>query len=189
MQALHLARWRSYLIRPQHGIAPGYYISFFFFAFVQTTGRLARTYLRPVVLPANYVPRRDAPPPPQTTAKQIYDYLGTIITVSFMNYGAVPFMLLTIDDSFVAWNNVMWYGHFLVVGALVFFYCGGCIIIQEIQEVRLKEAGFKKQREELNRLVTSGSATPTTQSEAPTLPPLDEAMQELKKELRDKKES
>lgn len=172
---------------PQHGIAPGYYLSFFFFAFVQTTGRLARTYLRPIVLPANYVPRRDAPPPPQTTAKQIYDYLGIIVTVSLTNYGTLPFMLLTIDDSFVAWNNVAWYGHFIVVGALLFFYCGGCIIIQEIQEVRIKEAGIKKQREELNRMVQSGSSTPTSRSRAPTLPPVDEAAQELEREFRGEK--
>ncbi|OJT13358.1 Lysophospholipid acyltransferase [Trametes pubescens] len=170
-----------------HGIAPGYYLTFFFFAFVQTTARLARTYLRPIVLPANYVSRRDAPPPPQTTAKQIYDYLGIIATVSLTNYGTLPFMLLGIDDSFVGWNNVAWYGHFLIGGGLVFFYCGGCIIIQEIQEVRIKEAGIKKQREELNRLVQSGSVTPTRFSRAPTLPPLDEAAQELERELRGEK--
>ena len=105
----------------QHGIAPGYYLSFFFFAFVQTTGRLARTYLRPLVLPASYVPRRGAPPPPQTRKKQLYDVLGVLTTVMLTNYGTLPFMLLTVDDSFVAWNSVMWYGHFLIAGALLFF--------------------------------------------------------------------
>ncbi|KAI0650143.1 MBOAT-domain-containing protein [Trametes meyenii] len=166
-----------------HGIAPGYYLTFFFFAFVQTTGRLARTYLRPLVLPANYVASRGAPPPPQTTLKQVYDYLGIICTVMITNYGTIPFMLLTIDDSFVAWNNVAWYGHFLIGGGLVFFYFGGTIIIQEIQFMRRKAAGHRQQREELNRLVQTGSITPTTLSRAPTLPPLDEAAQEIEKEL------
>ncbi|KAI0356518.1 MBOAT-domain-containing protein [Trametes cingulata] len=166
-----------------HGIAPGYYLSFFFFAFVQTAGRLARAYLRPLVLPPTYVPSRDAPPPPQTTMKQLYDYLGIIITVSLTNYGTLPFMLLTIDDSFVAWNNVAWYGHFLVGGALAFFYLGGTTIIREIQEMRIKEDGIRKQREELNRLVQTGAITPSSSTRAHTLPPLDEAAQELEREF------
>ncbi|CDO74287.1 hypothetical protein BN946_scf184663.g8 [Trametes cinnabarina] len=171
-----------------HGIAPGYYLSFFFFAFVQVVARQARTYLRPLVLPATYVPSRDAPPPPQTTCKQIYDYLGIIVTVSLTNYGTLPFMLLTIDDSFVAWNNVAWYGHFIVVGGLVFFYCGGTVIIQEIQATRIKNERYRKQREELNRLVQSGAITPssTSTSGPPTLPPLDEVAQEIERELRGK---
>ncbi|KAH9894383.1 MBOAT-domain-containing protein [Cubamyces lactineus] len=169
-----------------HGIAPGYYLSFFFFAFTQTAGRLARTYLRPLVLPATYVPSRDAPPPPQTTVKQIYDYIGVIITVSLVNYGTLPFMLLTIDDSFVAWNNVAWYGHFLVAGALVFFYCGGSGLIQEIQATRRRNAKFRQQREELNRMVQTGAITPTSNKSAPTLPPIDEAAQEIERELMGK---
>ncbi|OSC98692.1 MBOAT-domain-containing protein [Trametes coccinea BRFM310] len=170
-----------------HGIAPGYYLSFFFFAFVQVAARQARSYLRPLVLPATYVPSRDAAPPPQTTLKQLYDYLGIIFTVAITNYGTLPFMLLTIDDSFVAWNNVAWYGHFVIGGALVFFYCGGTIIIQEIQAMRIKAEGMRKQREELNRLVQTGAITPSSSSSgAPTLPPLDEAAQEIEKELRGK---
>ncbi|KAI9001313.1 MBOAT-domain-containing protein [Trametes punicea] len=169
-----------------HGIAPGYYLSFFFFAFVQTAGRLARSYLRPLVLPPTYVPSRDAPPPPQTTIKQAYDYIGIIVTVALTNYGALPFMLLTIDDSFVAWNNVAWYGHFIVGGALVFFYCGGTMLVQEIQAIRIKEAGIKKQREELNRLVQTGAITPSSASGAPTLPPVDEAAQELERGFKGK---
>ena len=167
----------------QHGIAPGYYLSFFFFAFTQTAGRLARTYLRPLVLPATYVPSRDAPPPPQTTIKQLYDYVGVIITVALVNYGTLPFMLLTVDDSFVAWNNVAWYGHFLVAGALVFFYCGGSGLIQEIQATRRRNAKFRQQREELNRMVQTGAITPTSNKIAPTLPPIDEAAQEIEREL------
>ncbi|KAI0771974.1 MBOAT-domain-containing protein [Trametes elegans] len=170
-----------------HGIAPGYYLSFFFFAFVQTCGRLARTYLRPLVLPATYVQSRHSPPPPQTTAKQIYDYLGIMCTVSLMNYGTIPFMLLNIDDSFVAWNNVAWYGHFLVGGGLVFFYCGGTIIIQEIQLVRLKEERALKQREEVNRTLRYGAPTSpsgsSTPGRAPTLPPVDDAMRQIEREL------
>ena len=170
----------------QHGIAPGYYLSFFFFAFVQTTGRLARTYLRPLVLPASYVPRRGAPPPPQTRKKQLYDVLGVLTTVMLTNYGTLPFMLLTVDDSFVAWNSVVWYGHFLIAGALLFFYMGGSALLTQVQAVRVKQAGYQSERDEINRSVRSLPGTPV---KAPTLPPVDEAAQalekELEKELRD----
>ncbi|RPD66689.1 MBOAT-domain-containing protein [Lentinus tigrinus ALCF2SS1-7] len=165
-----------------HGIAPGYYLSFFFFAFVQTTGRLARTYLRPLVLPAGYVGGRGAPPPPQTRKKQLYDYLGILITLLLTNYGTLPFMLLTIDDSFVAWNNVMWYGHFLIGGALIFFYLGGSVVLHQVQAVRVKQAAHQMERDEINRSVQVRSV-PSTPSRAPTLPPVDEVAQEIEKEL------
>ncbi|TFK92967.1 MBOAT-domain-containing protein [Polyporus arcularius HHB13444] len=165
-----------------HGIAPGYYLSFFFFAFVQTAGRLARTYLRPLVLPANYVGGRGAPPPPQTRKKQLYDYLGILTTVMLTNYGTLPFMLLTIDDSFVAWNNVMWYGHFFIGGALVFFYMGGSVVLHHAQAVRVKQAVYQMEREEINKTVQVRSV-PSTPSRAPTLPPVDQVAQELEKEL------
>ncbi|EJF62867.1 MBOAT-domain-containing protein [Dichomitus squalens] len=163
-----------------HGIAPGYYLSFFFYAFVQTTGRLARSYLRPLVLPANYVAQRGAPPPPQTRKKQLYDVLGVITTVMLTNYGTLPFMLLNIDDSFVAWNNVVWYGHFVVAGALVFFYMGGSTLLTQVQAVRVKQAGYQMERDEINRSVRSLPGTPV---KALTLPPVDEAARALEKEL------
>ena len=94
--------------------------------------------------------------------------------------------VLTIDDSFVAWNNVAWYGHFLVAGALVFFYCGGSGLIQEIQATRRRNAKFRQQREELNRMVQTGAITPTSNKSAPTLPPIDEAAQEIERELMGK---
>ncbi|PIL36874.1 hypothetical protein GSI_00564 [Ganoderma sinense ZZ0214-1] len=167
-----------------HGIAPGYYLSFFFFAFVQTTGRLARSYLRPLLLPANYVSKRGAAPPPQTRKKQLYDVLGVLATVMLTNYGTLPFMLLTIDDSFVAWNSVVWYGHFLVAGALAFFYLGGNVLLTQVQAVRVKQAGYQMERDEINRNVRSLPGTPVKTT---TLPPLDEAARTLEKRVAGKR--
>ena len=168
----------------QHGIAPGYYLSFFFFAFVQTTGRLARSYLRPLLLPANYVSKRGAPPPPQTRKKQLYDVLGVLATVMLTNYGTLPFMLLTVDDSFVAWNSVVWYGHFLVAGALAFFYLGGNVLLTQAQAVRVKRVAYQMERDEINRNVRSLPGTPV---KAPTLPPLDDAARTLEKRMAGKR--
>ncbi|KAH9927125.1 MBOAT-domain-containing protein [Epithele typhae] len=164
-----------------HGLAPGYYLSFIFFAFVQTCGRLARTYIRPLLLPATYVSARGAPPPPQTHKKQMYDTLGMLITVTLTNYGTLPFMLLAIDDSMVAWNSVYWYGHFLIGAALLFFYSGGTVLLAQLQAVRVKRSAFQVERDEINRAVKGGP--PGTPGRIPTLPPLDEAAQEIEKEL------
>lgn len=98
------------------------------------------------------------------------------------NYGTLPFMLLTIDDSFVAWNNVAWYGHFFIGGALVFFYMGGSSVLHQVQAVRVKRAAYQMERDEINRSVQVRSV-PSTPARAPTLPPVDEVAQELEKEL------
>lgn len=104
-----------------------------------------------------------------------------LFTVALTNYGTLPFMLLTIDDSFVAWNSVMWYGHFLIAGGLIFFYFGGIAILTQVQAVRVKQAAYQQERDEINRTVKSGASTPSTPLRAPTLPPVDEAAQELEK--------
>ena len=151
---------------------------------MQTTGRLARSYLRPLLLPANYVSKRGAPPPPQTRKKQLYDVLGVLATVMLTNYGTLPFMLLTVDDSFVAWNSVVWYGHFLVAGALAFFYLGGNVLLTQAQAVRVKRVAYQMERDEINRNVRSLPGTPV---KAPTLPPLDDAARTLEKRMAGKR--
>ena len=147
------------------------------------------------------MPRRGAPPPPQTRKKQLYDVLGVLTTVMLTNYGTLPFMLLTVDDSFVAWNSVVWYGHFLIGGALLFFYLGGSVVLHQVQAVRIKQAAYQRERDDINRKVRTHSISstpsspssprnlsyPSTPMRAPTLPPLDEVAQEVEKELRKEK--
>ena len=137
--------------------------------------------MRPILLPPNYVSVRGGPPPPLTRAKLAYDYLGVLCTVMLTNYGTLPFMLLAVDDSFVAWNNVLWHGHFLVGAALVFFYAGGIVFLTQLQAVRVRRAVYQKERDEINRTVKSPPGTP---GRSLTLPPLDEAAEELENELK-----
>ncbi|EMD40473.1 hypothetical protein CERSUDRAFT_111072 [Gelatoporia subvermispora B] len=158
-----------------HGIAGGYYLAFFFAAFIQTVGRLCRGFLRPLFLPANYVANRNAPPPPQTLAKSLYDLVGIVCSILFVNYVAEPFILLTISDSLQGWRALNWYGHWMIGVALVFFYGGGTKMLKKMQQKRAKAAGVTVGNDKLP--VQEEGAEP----KAPVLPPLDVAAQELEK--------
>lgn len=160
-----------------HGIAGGYYLSFFFAGFVQTVGRLCRSHLRPLFLPPTYVTARGAPPPPQTLMKQLYDFAGTFCCILVLNYLAGPFMLLSARDSLLGWSRLAWYGHVFVGGALVFFYGGGIKILRGIQKQRVKAAGGVK---------VDGAGTPTEGSTKNGLPvpPVDEAAKRVEKKVR-----
>ncbi|KAI0796503.1 MBOAT, membrane-bound O-acyltransferase family-domain-containing protein [Abortiporus biennis] len=157
-----------------HGIAGGYYLTFLFGGFAQTVGRMCRTYIRPLVLPANYVSTRGAPPPPQTTIKKLYDVTGTFFMIIILNYMASPFMLSTIEASLLAWGRLWWYGHFIIVGALVFFYSGGSKFLKGIQTKRAKAAGVVKDQ----KAESSGYNTPLINQSAP---PLDDVARAIEK--------
>ncbi|OBZ76121.1 Lysophospholipid acyltransferase [Grifola frondosa] len=140
-----------------HGISGGYYLTFFFAGFVQTVGRLCRSHLRPLFLPATYVSNRNAPPPPQTPLKRAYDIVGTLY-------------------SLLGWSNLHWYGHWIIGGALLFFYGGGTRALRRCQTARMKKAGLKRDKLQAD---LPGSGTVTPMPRAPTLPPFDEAAREI----------
>ncbi|KAI0347445.1 MBOAT-domain-containing protein [Trametopsis cervina] len=158
-----------------HGIAAGYYLTFLLGGFVQTVGRLCRSNFRPLVLPPGYVEQRGGPPPPQTTAKRLYDFAGAVSATLMLNYMASAFMLLTWKDSILCWSRLGWYGHIMVIGPLAFFYLGGTKVIRKIQSARAKKAGVT-----LSKKAVNGSA-PTTPGVVPVLPPLDSVAKEVEK--------
>lgn len=157
-----------------HGIAGGYYLTFFAGGFVQTVGRLCRGYLRPLVLPPAYPAGRATTPPPQTPLKRAYDVVGVICTILALNYIAPPFMLLTIRDSLAGWRALNWYGHWMIGGALVFFYGGGTRFLKKRQEARAKKAGLAIQQT-LNANATEEA------KRVQMLPPVDEAVREIER--------
>ncbi|KAI0080680.1 MBOAT-domain-containing protein [Panus rudis PR-1116 ss-1] len=161
-----------------HGFAGGYYLAFATGAFAQTVGRLCRTYIRPLFLPASYVAARGAPPPPQTFLKRAYDVIGIVNTLIVLNYMAGPFMLSTIENCLITWSRLWWYGHFLLGGALVFFYCGGIRMLRRIQAQRVKQAGGIPKAAVDGQIAGtgSGSATPSMSKMAA---PLDDLAREL----------
>ncbi|THH33641.1 hypothetical protein EUX98_g500 [Antrodiella citrinella] len=124
-----------------HGIAGGYYLAFILGGFVQTIGRLCRSNIRPLFLPATYVATRGGPEPPLTLAKQAYDITGTIFTVVILNFMAAPFMLLSIKDSLIGWSHLEYYGLWMVLAAFAFFYGPGTGILKKMQAERVNKAG------------------------------------------------
>ena len=154
---------------------------------MQTVGRLCRTHLRPVFLVPTYVAARGAPPPPQTALKTFYDIAGTASCILVLNYLAAPFMLLTWRDSIVGWTRLAWYGHFMVFGALAFFYAGGTKSLKRCQAARMRKAGVKPQaaangakngEAKVNgngSTTVSGATTPRVQY----MPPVDDVAKEV----------
>ncbi|TRM68568.1 MBOAT, membrane-bound O-acyltransferase family-domain-containing protein [Schizophyllum amplum] len=111
-----------------HGVRSGYYLTFLLGAFITPLGRLMRTNVRPLLLPA--------PGAPPSLAKRVYDVSGRLASQVLVNYAAAPFMLLTVSASVHCWNQVAWYGHVLVGGGLVFFYAGGARYCKRLQAKR-----------------------------------------------------
>ena len=144
---------------------------------MQTIGRLCRSNLRPLFLPATFVEVRGGPAPPQTLAKRAYDVVGIVACIFILNYLAAPFMLLTVRDSLLAWSRLAWYGHWAMLAALTFFYTGGIRWLKHLQAARVKKAGGVKQTGSGGS--TSGTATPVNGNQ--TLPPLDDVAKEMEK--------
>ncbi|EKM59433.1 uncharacterized protein PHACADRAFT_249920 [Phanerochaete carnosa HHB-10118-sp] len=160
-----------------HGVAGGYYLSFLFGGFMQTVGRLCRSHIRPLFLPATYVEVRGGPPPPHTPLKRVYDIVGTLSCILILNYIAAPFMLLTWHDSLLGWSRLAWYGHGIIFGAMAFFYGGGIKMLKGIQAGRVKKSGMAQELKEVPSGLSTGTATPSIQ----TLPPLDAVAKEVEK--------
>ncbi|KAI6046486.1 MBOAT, membrane-bound O-acyltransferase family-domain-containing protein [Pisolithus marmoratus] len=142
-----------------HGIAPGYYLTFVFGGFITATARLCRSGFRPFVLPP--------PGAPTTTAKRIYDLIGTLVSLLLLNYAAAPFMLLTVTDSLEAWRRLQWYGFWVIGSALAFFYSGGSKYLKKLQNQQVKPA-----------VVAEANKMPNT-PEPLVVPPLEGAVQDL----------
>ncbi|GJE84957.1 MBOAT-domain-containing protein [Phanerochaete sordida] len=160
-----------------HGIAGGYYLTFLFGGFVQTVGRLCRSHVRPLFLPATWVEVRGGPPPPATPLKRAYDAVGTVACILTLNFLAAPFMLLTWRDSLLGWSRLGWYGLWMVFGAMAFFYAGGIKLLRRAQAARVQRAGVAKELREVPSGVATGATTPRVE----VLPPFDDVAKEVER--------
>ncbi|VDC04071.1 unnamed protein product [Peniophora sp. CBMAI 1063] len=159
-----------------HGIAPGYYMSFLYGGFVQTVGRLARGFIRPLVLPVPNAAEssKKAVSPPPTALKRAYDLIGILVTALILNFASVPFILLNLHDCLEAWRRVNWYGLWIIGGAFAFFYGGGRAWLKRVQTLRIKKAaGVVPPSQE-----KKGDEYPQMQ-----VPPVDAGIKEVEKKL------
>lgn len=108
-----------------HGIAPGYYLSFVLGAMCQWLARLLRKSVRPIFF-AN--PR--SPDPTLRTMSQysfaqiVYSLLSSVITLTSVNYAAMPFLTLGLWESIQACRAVYWHYHIIVASGLLAFQLG-----------------------------------------------------------------
>ena len=93
--------------------------------FITSAARLARSNIRPLLLPA---PNR-----PPSIIKRIYDLAGIVLSILVLNYAAAPFMILTVADSLTVWKRLGFYGHIIVFGGLLFFRAGGSGYFKRLQ--------------------------------------------------------
>jgi len=128
--------------------------------FITTAARLARSNIRPLLLPA--------PGEKPSAAKEFYDIVGTLFSTAILNYAASPFMLLTASNSFTAWSRLGYYGHIIIGGGLVFFYAGGTKYFGHLQRERGIVMSSKSTAN--GGASRSGQGTPVSE-ETFTLPP------------------
>jgi len=146
-----------------HGIASGYYLTFFMGALITSVARLARGNIRPLFLA----------PSPFSSFKPIYDLLGTAFSIGILNYSAAPFIISTWNGSITAWRVLNWYGHIVVVGGIAFFYVGGTRWLRGVQKscgvLPVKDAGAGK----ATNGQASGMSTPVSEKNFMVPPPVD----------------
>lgn len=166
----------------QHGVSAGYYFTFVLGGFVTTVARLARSTFRPLILPVVSEPTGHksadghAARPSQPSAsllKTAYDVTGSLCTVLVVNFICTPFVLLHLSDSIEAWRRLYWYGLWMILCAMVFFYGGGSAWLKGLQAERVRRANSTS-------VSTSGPGTPGV---PPTVVPLDALFREAEKKL------
>jgi lysophospholipid acyltransferase len=167
----------------QHGVSAGYYITFLMGGFVTTLGRLARSSLRPLLLPV--VPEtaghksangHDARSSQSSTSlfKTAYDVVGTVSTVVVVNFISTPFILLHLSDGIEAWRRLCWYGLWMIFGGMAFFYSGGAAWLKSHQAERVWRA---------NPAGVSSSGPSTQAGVPPTLMPVGDVFRKAEKTL------
>jgi len=166
-----------------HGVSAGYYLTFLMGGFVTTLARLARSSIRPLLLPValettghKYVNGRDAKPsqPSPSLFKRAYDVVGTVCTILVTNFICTPFIILHISDGIEAWRRLCWYGLWMIFGGMVFFYSGGTVWLKSHQAERVGRTNAAK---------VSPSEPGTPAGIPPTVMPFDAVFREAEKKL------
>ncbi|KAL1921897.1 uncharacterized protein VTP21DRAFT_10539 [Calcarisporiella thermophila] len=118
-----------------HGFHPGYYLTFLSAALAQNIAKKLRRNLRVLFMSPTLKP-------PHPRIKAVYDLVGRIVTVASFNYIAVPFVLLSLKDSFAVWRAVYFHVHIGMLALEVFFAFGGARWCRKLQKRRTRaEAG------------------------------------------------
>jgi lysophospholipid acyltransferase len=180
---ISFAHYAAGFLLVQHGVSPGYYLTFLMGGLITTLARLARSSIRPLFLPVvsettghkstNGHDARSSQPS-ASLFKTAYDVAGTVCTVLVVNFVCTPFILLHLSDGIESWRRLYWYGLWMIFGGMVFFYSGGAGWLKSHQAERVRRANA-------GCVSSSGPGTPAGVS--PTVMPLDAVFREAEKRL------
>jgi hypothetical protein len=93
-----------------------------------------RQYVRPFFVPTG----PNAANASFSLGKILYDAAGILTTAVILNYVVVPFQLLDLKRSILAWHRMGWYGHIIIAIPLIFFTNGG----KKIMRAQLAKRGI-----------------------------------------------
>ena len=78
-----------------HGFYPGYFLCFLTCGLINETARVLRRHLRPLIIPNEKAEK--------TVLAQLYHFGSWFITISSLNYCAVPFVVLSFEQAIRFW--------------------------------------------------------------------------------------
>jgi lysophospholipid acyltransferase len=90
-----------------HGFYPGYFLCFLTCGLINETARVMRRHVRPLFIPNEKADK--------TLLAQFYHFGSWFITLSSLNYCAVPFVALSFDESIGYWIYWRFAPHFLAL--------------------------------------------------------------------------
>nr|CDS27816.1 o acyltransferase (membrane bound) domain [Hymenolepis microstoma] len=97
-----------------HGFYPGYYLFFVSMAWYSSIGRRFRKHVRPCIL--EWLPDTKwvwTKANQREGTSHIYDAITHIVTYFLVNYTALAFVILSFNDSIIAWSRFNYAGHMM----------------------------------------------------------------------------
>jgi lysophospholipid acyltransferase len=155
-----------------HGFYPGYYLTFTLGAFIQTVAKNFRRYVRPFFMSPDGKS--------STPNKKYYDFLSYIATQLFFSFTVAPFVILRFSDSIRLWSRVYFYGIIGVAVSLGFF-------ASPAKQYLIKQIN-KRNHPRVQRTASQETVgQPTLGLPSDPGRDIDEALQEIKKEVDTRK--
>ena len=117
--------------------------------------------------------------PPRTPLKFFYDIVSIIALQCSLNYTVVPFILMDVKPTLLAWYRLGFYGHVLCFVPFAFFTLGGGVPLR--RELKRREGiRLKEIDKQVDKQSKDGAALqiPATTQEA-----AQDAVKQVKKEL------
>ncbi|KAI2630605.1 MBOAT-domain-containing protein [Hypoxylon sp. NC1633] len=158
-----------------HGFYPGYYLTFVLASFVQQSAKNCRRSFRPFFID----PVTQKPLP----NKKYYDLASWLATQSIFSFVVLPFVLLRLDYSLLAWSRVYFYAILTTGVSMAFFASPAKAYLRKMLEKRTRDAGVRLVRSVSTDSITGKAQEPILGLSADPGRDIDEAFQELREEV------